>query len=663
MSIPDIAKAVSEESSRNLVPSKTPDALITRALTRDQVFVKTAPATYALRCQLIALRREAGEDFADLLAGTGLFSAELIVKYDSMPTMDTSTHDSGGRNTREKDVEMTLDGGASDGISLLDKDDDNGGKKDAEKLGKGTRPSLEAEWVRRLGEGEYDALTVRERLDALMMLVHTALDGAAVRGVLDIRAETANALRKRLTTDHISQRKAARFARCGSKRIVEGCLPGGTSLAYDKGSDGDDDDDDDAGAMCGEMSVEDLRARRALAEKIRAADEAECITIRHAPIGLDRRRNRYWCFSAEGGRAPPAVDGAPALLYLERVPAENFGGIIYDQTGAYNHGGDDKSPSNASVKAGVPQWSLMHGARAVASLTSLLDPRGRREQGLYAALHTRGGSIGAAGAMTGSPELLDAALEAATPTPPLLPPPATADDNTMEVLSIRTVATEFTNHDAAAPLVLASKLGGNPPAPAALRLHKLRAEMVNVARVLPPDAFQSTNAADLGIKAAGHWESQKKWEQATMAATTMTDLRTALARLQSAVSPTFLSVNFTLRPVAPAALPIASVNNDENGASLGLASYPTDQTLPLISPSNIHAVNHHTGEQCIPGTSAALALHVLSLDAALMYVPNRAPARETAAGYLYIQRPVGEGRAAARAATKQQSCRFLRRPR
>ena len=47
-----------------------------------------------------------------------------------------------------------------------------------------------------MGDGEYDRLTVRERLDALMMLVHTALDGAAVRGVIDVRAETANVFRK-----------------------------------------------------------------------------------------------------------------------------------------------------------------------------------------------------------------------------------------------------------------------------------------------------------------------------------------------------------------------------------------------------------------------------------------------------------------------------------
>jgi hypothetical protein len=96
----------------------------------------------------------------------------------------------------------------------------------------------------------------------------------------------------------------------------------------------------------------------------------------------------------------------------------------------------------------------------------------------------------------------------------------------MEVLSIATVAAEFTDRDAAAPLMLAATRGGSPPvgrcmlpvskpvlkapgsnrlklkydeplssfgfklrrfspAPAALRLHKLRAEMVNIARSLP----------------------------------------------------------------------------------------------------------------------------------------------------------------------------------
>jgi len=63
----------------------------------------------------------------------------------------------------------------------------------------------------------------------------------------------------------------------------------------------------------------------------------------------------------------------------------------------------------------------------VSSLTASLDPRGRREQGLYAALHTRGSNTkGAAGAMTGSPDLFGAALAAAMAPTAALPGTAAA---------------------------------------------------------------------------------------------------------------------------------------------------------------------------------------------------------------------------------------------
>ena len=160
----------------------------------------------------------------------------------------------------------------------------------------------------------------------------------------------------------------------------------------------------------------------------------------------------------------------------------------------------------------------------------------------------------------------------------------------MEVLAIRTVASDITSRDAAAPLMLAAKRGGNPPSPAALRLHKLRAEMLNTIRSLPQSAFHHSSEAG---------EGTKLWEQVTMTATTMTELRTALARLQEAISPRFFSANFVLRRVDPTVVQSSST--------------------PVTKP---------TGEKHIPATSAALALHVLSMDAALHYSPSRAPARQ-----------------------------------
>jgi hypothetical protein len=306
----------------------------------------------------------------------------------------------------------------------------------------------------------------------------------------------------------------------------------------------------------------------------------------------------------------------------------------------------------------------MDGAGAVSSLVASLDPRGRREQALYAALHTRGSCAGAEGAVSGSPELLGAALEAAFSKTSLshVPLPA-ADDSTMEVLAIRTVAADLTAKDAAAPLTQAARRGGNLPAPASLRLYKLRAEMHNTIRALPGSAFQSpdpSHLADAAAGAAGVSEVLEGLEAATSSATTMTHLRTALAKLQGAISPRFFSANFRARQVAPVPAvditPCADINDAHAAAAAAAAAaataandapggFPSDTATVATAgsaapPATAAAATALViGEAHIPCTSAAVALHILSLDAALRYSPSRAPARETLDGYLYIQRP------------------------
>lgn len=461
---------------------------------------------------------------------------------------------------------------------------------------------IDAEWVQRLGEDEYDMLTLRQRIDALKMLVHVALDGVAVRNVLDARVETASTIRKRHTAEHVTKQKTSK-----------------------------DVDQSDGGVY-----VDEYCARHALAEKIRADEEAQGTTIRHAPIGLDRRHNRYWCFTTASGRTPPAVDGSPALLYLERVFEEHF--KVCTNT--------DSVMGNSCLVGGVdgPEWSMLDGAGAVSSLVSALDPRGRREQALYAALHARGSYIGADGVMAGSPELLGAALEAAMPTPPPPIPSLSADDNTLEVLAVRTVAADMTPRDASAPLMLAAKRGGNPPAPVALRLHKLKAEIVNTIRSLPQTAFRSAETMDMENAIAEDPKGEKDLEQVAKAATTMNDLRDVLAKLQEAIHPSFFSANFLQRCISPTFSPTTLVKDKKSNA----AEHPSagadtsGDLLPGSNPDVRTPTSFSTGERCIPATSAALALHLLSLDAALRYSPSRPPARETLAAYLYIQRPTDE---------------------
>jgi hypothetical protein len=52
-----------------------------------------------------------------------------------------------------------------------------------------------------LAAEEYDALSVRERLDALLWLLHTLLDGPTLRAVLDARAEDVATIKKQMVED------------------------------------------------------------------------------------------------------------------------------------------------------------------------------------------------------------------------------------------------------------------------------------------------------------------------------------------------------------------------------------------------------------------------------------------------------------------------------
>ncbi len=48
LTIADIARKIQESGLRDLRTSKTPEASVAGALSRDALFVRTAPATYAL---------------------------------------------------------------------------------------------------------------------------------------------------------------------------------------------------------------------------------------------------------------------------------------------------------------------------------------------------------------------------------------------------------------------------------------------------------------------------------------------------------------------------------------------------------------------------------------------------------------------------------------
>ncbi|XP_023003779.1 homeobox-DDT domain protein RLT1-like isoform X1 [Cucurbita maxima] len=250
LTVLELAEKIQRSGLRDLSTSRTPEASISVALTRDtKLFERIAPSTYRVRSpyrkdpddaeDLLSVARKkiqvfqngflAGEDADDVerdeesecddvdedpevddVAMTSLVN-EDVSKGDANLGVENenSCHDidgnpqneiaknipssplSGSKDTKYLNI-PTEQQAAVDGTTVTDLDQENM-EIDESKEGES--------WIQGLTEGEYHDLSVEERLNALIALTSIANEGNSIRLVLEDRLEAANAVKKQMLAE------------------------------------------------------------------------------------------------------------------------------------------------------------------------------------------------------------------------------------------------------------------------------------------------------------------------------------------------------------------------------------------------------------------------------------------------------------------------------
>jgi hypothetical protein len=234
--ITDLARRIQEDGLRDLRSSRTPEASIAGALSRDAVFTRVSPATFALTSIITHQEKLLGVD-KDRPAGPG--AAKPGGKGGGAGKAGEGGADGEGQEPGSSDVKMEEGGGGGgeggdppvkreeDGSQVktepghdpMDVDGKEGGpgageddeEGDEEEEGEeeeeggageegGDQPKVapwsREGWVNALAAVDYSVLSVRERLDALVWLVNLVNEGPSVRAALDARIEDVANLRK-----------------------------------------------------------------------------------------------------------------------------------------------------------------------------------------------------------------------------------------------------------------------------------------------------------------------------------------------------------------------------------------------------------------------------------------------------------------------------------
>uniref|UniRef100_A0A6M2F0J1 Uncharacterized protein n=1 Tax=Populus davidiana TaxID=266767 RepID=A0A6M2F0J1_9ROSI len=252
LTILEVADKIQKSGLRDLTTSKTPEASIAAALSRDsKLFERTAPSTYCIRPAyrkdpadtdtILSAARERirtfksgivdGEDADDAERdedsesdvaddheidelGTGLNSKK--VAHDSPETNEFNGKtvlgngkESGGLKTPQVRLEKVRAG-----LTSLHSEGTNELKGAGSSIDESvdvaeihTIPNQDVDidennlgepWVQGLVEGEYSDLSVEERLNALVALIGVAIEGNSIRVALEERLEGANALKKQM---------------------------------------------------------------------------------------------------------------------------------------------------------------------------------------------------------------------------------------------------------------------------------------------------------------------------------------------------------------------------------------------------------------------------------------------------------------------------------
>ncbi|KAK4361141.1 hypothetical protein RND71_020093 [Anisodus tanguticus] len=363
LNVLDIAERIQKSGLRDLSTSKTPEASISVALSRDPIlFERIAPSTYNVR---LAFRKDPADADAIISA-----AKEKIQRYANGFLSGQNAED------EERDDDSEGEGDVAEGpevddlgtpygvnknreqCSVLDTCLVNGKSKASDEVAQqigvdvvgieGSNPSQECSeideskagepWVQGLTEGEYSDLCVEERLSALVALIGIANEGNSIRAILEDRLDAANVLKKQMWAEtqldkrRLKEETINRFNDSSFNAVVEGGqsplgFPNNknqgtspTTLVKDESAVIADNVQNHFESIPAEKSsvaqetfvgqfavpsgntVE--RSRMQLKSFIGHKAE-EMYVYRSLPLGQDRRRNRYWLFVASGSSQDP----------------------------------------------------------------------------------------------------------------------------------------------------------------------------------------------------------------------------------------------------------------------------------------------------------------------------------------------------------------------
>ncbi|XP_057450626.1 homeobox-DDT domain protein RLT2-like isoform X3 [Lotus japonicus] len=403
LNILEVADKIQKSGLRDLTTSKTPEASISAALSRDtKLFERTAPSTYCVRP---AYRKDPADSVAIYSAAreririfkSGFMDAEDVddgekdEDSESDVAEDPEIDDLETETDKKKEVSNSL--GFSEN-TVIESRKDNGEvlqTTDAwpDKVDEGLAPvvaeglnkhkivstsskiavcsnavtisdidgedvddSIPGEpWVQGLMEGEYSDLSVEERLQAFVALIGVATEGNSIRVALEERLEAANALKKqmwaeaqldkrRIKEDYFVKMQPISYLCNKNEPAVAFLSEGGKQCALPTA---DVKHDKDLLTPCDQleqtnalqenqnnlhssplevnMHMQDcstgpdnysFQQSGYAAEKSRSILKSyighlaeQTYMYRALPLGLDRRRNRYWQFITSASRNDP----------------------------------------------------------------------------------------------------------------------------------------------------------------------------------------------------------------------------------------------------------------------------------------------------------------------------------------------------------------------
>ncbi|KAG2269775.1 hypothetical protein Bca52824_064330 [Brassica carinata] len=395
LTVIELADKIQKSGLRDLRTSKTPEASISVALTRDvKLFERIAPSTYCVRAPyvkdpadgeaILAEARKKIKAFENGLAGPEDvndlekdedFECDIDEdpEVDDLATLPSASKSADLGEIMFSDVKANVKSEVEKEVSspptssmktIVPQCHSEQGKDAAVSCMDNKNAVVEdikqgKSWVLGLTEGDYCHLSVQERLEALVALVGIANEGNSIRASLEDRLEAANSLKKQMWAeaqlDNSCMRDVLKFDIQHSTREIDGFNRDPSQLVDETKPPLEVVSNDvhklstERGSVYqeGNISQENCSSKRSRSQlKSYISHKAEEVyPYRSLPLGQDRRHNRYWHFAASASKSDPCS----GLIFVE----------LHDS-----------------------KWRLIDSAEAFDTLVASLDMRGVRESHL-----------------------------------------------------------------------------------------------------------------------------------------------------------------------------------------------------------------------------------------------------------------------------------------